>query len=97
MNTYSDSLGNRYTTAQIDRKSDKAAKELLEEQLDEHGYNFCQKCFRNDCKPIDVSHNVSRKKAKENGCVELVWSKSNLEILGRKCHQEKDKLNINPK
>lgn len=94
MNTYSDSFGNRWTTAQIDRKSDATAKELLKEQEWEHGYNFCTKCFRNDCVPIDVSHTVSRKYAKENGCVEILWMKENQEILGRKCHQEKDKLNI---
>lgn len=93
-NTYSDSFGNRWTTAQINRKSDKAAKELLKDQEYEFGYNFCQKCKRNDCTPIDVSHTVSRKYAKENGCVEILWMKDNMEILGRKCHNEKDKLTL---
>ena len=91
---YKDSLGNSYTTPQIDRKSDKAAKELLELQFIEHGYNFCQKCKRNDCKPIDVSHTISRKKAKEQGMVEVLWDKENMEILGRKCHEKKDGLKI---
>src|SRR5690606_24745989 len=94
MNTYSDSFGNRWTTDQINRKSDATAKELLEEQQQEHGYNFCTKCERNDCVPIDVSHTVSRKHAKENGCVEILWIAENMEILGRKCHQQKDGLNI---
>ena len=94
MNTYSDSFGNRWTTAQIDCKSDKAAKELLQEQIDDYGYNFCEECHRNDCKPIDVSHDISRKEAKENGCVEIIWSKDNMQILGRKCHKKKDKLTL---
>ena len=94
MNTYSDSFGNRHTTHQIERKIKKSALELLEMQFIEHGYNFCQSCLRNDCKPIDVSHTISRKKAKENGCVEVLWAYDNLEILGRKCHKEKDGLNI---
>lgn len=94
MNTYSDSLGNRYTTPQIERKIKKAALDLLDVQLLEHGYNFCDKCKRNDCKPIDVSHNISRKQAKEEGCVEILWDLENLEILGRECHKIKDKLNI---
>ena len=89
---YKDSSGSSWTTPQVNRKSDKAAKELLELQKIEHGYNFCTKCKRNDCKPIDVSHTVSRKKAKEMGKVELLWDKSNMEILGRKCHQQKDGL-----
>ncbi len=90
--TYKDSQGNRYTTEQINRKSDKSAKELLEEQFNEYGYNFCTNCKNNKCKPIDVSHTISRKKAKENGKVELIWRKKNMEILGRKCHKIKDKL-----
>jgi len=90
--TYKDSNGNRYTTEQINRKSDNAAKELLQEQFEEFRYNFCTKCKRNDCQPIDVSHNISRKKAKELGKVELIWDKNNMEILGRKCHKKKDKL-----
>lgn len=94
MNQYSDSEGNKWTTAQIDRKSDKAAKELLQDQRDEHAYNFCVKCERNDCVPIDVSHNISRKKAKEEGRVEILWDKTNMEILGRNCHGEKDGLNL---
>ena len=94
MNTYSDTNGNRYTTEQIERKIKKNALELLEMQFIEHGYNFCQRCKRNDCKPIDVSHTISRKKAKEDGIVEVLWDYDNLEILGRKCHKIKDGLNI---
>ena len=90
--TYSDSKGNRYTTEQIERKISKAGKLLLELQFIENGYNFCEKCKRNDDKPIDVSHTISRKKAKENGCVEVLWDLDNLEILGRLCHKIKDKL-----
>jgi len=92
MNTYSDTNGKRYTTPQIERRIKKVALELLEEQRNEFGYNFCQRCRHNDCKPIDISHTISRKKAKENGCVEVLWDKSNLEILGRKCHKLKDGL-----
>ncbi len=94
MNTYSDSQGNRYTTPQIDARIVKAGKRKLELQEIEYGYNFCQKCFRNSCKPIDVSHTISRKQAKEIGMVELCWDLGNLEILGRGCHQKKDKLTL---
>lgn len=92
--TYSDSEGNRYTTTQIETRIKKAALEYLDTQFLEHGYNFCEKCKKNDCKPLDVSHTISRKKAKENGCVEVLWLFDNLEILGRKCHKIKDKLNL---
>lgn len=90
--TYKDEDGNKWTTPQINKKSDQAAKNLLLGQFHEYGYNFCQNCKRNDCKPIDVSHNVSRKQAKETGKTQLCWDPNNMEILGRKCHQIKDKL-----
>ena len=94
MNSYFDSNGNSYTQPQIDGKIRRAGLEIIDSQFLEHGYNFCTKCKRNDCKPIDVSHNVSRKKAKELRQVELLWSLDNLEILGRKCHKIKDGLNL---
>ena len=72
----------------------KSKETVLELQFLEYGYNFCTKCSRNDCKPIDVSHNISVKKAKETGNAQLCWDLDNLEILGRKCHAKKDKLNI---
>lgn len=92
--SYSDSNGNRWTTSQIDRKSDKAARELLQEQRDELGYNVCTKCWQNDCNPLDVSHNISKKEAKEIGKTELCWDKDNMEIIGRRHHQIKDGLDL---
>jgi len=95
MNTYSDSNGKRYTTPQIERNIKKVALELLEEQRIEFGYNFCQRCKRNASNTrLDVSHNYSRKKAKEDGCVEVLWTKKFLEILCRYCHKLKDGLHI---
>ena len=93
--TYSTSTGERYTTDQIDRKSDKVAKELLEIQFVNHGYNFCEKCGINSSNSyIDVSHTISKKEAKESGRSELCWDISNLEILCRSCHQKKDGLTL---
>ena len=95
MNTYYDSFGNRWTTKQIDRLSDKTAKELLQDQIDQHGYNFCENCGRNASGMyLDVSHTISRKESKENGEVEKIWDKSNLEIICRICHNDKDGLNL---
>lgn len=90
--TYSDSNGNRYTTSQIETRITKACKIVIELQFIEEGYNFCQKCGQSSGTYLDVSHTISRKKAKENGNVELLWDLGNLEILCRKCHQIKDKL-----
>jgi len=92
MNTYSDSQGNRYTTPQIERNIKKSALELLEIQFIEYGYNFCERCKRSSGTYLDVSHTISRKKAKEDGIVEVLWDLSNLEILCRYHHKLKDKL-----
>ena len=92
--TYRDSLGKHYTTVQIDRKIAFAGKLKLFHQKQDEGYNFCTKCKKNDCFPIDVSHNISRKKAKETGTVEVLWDLDNLKILGRKCHKIKDGLDL---
>lgn len=94
MNSYFDSNGNSYTQSQIDRRIKKAGLEILDLQFLEDGYNHCTECQRNDCKPIDVAHKISRKQAKELRQVELSWDIENLEILGRKCHRILDKLNI---
>ena len=93
-NTYSTSDGERLTTKQINIRMQCAKRIKLDKQKDEYGYNFCSRCKRNDCKPIDVSHNISVKEAKETGRAELCYALSNLEILGRGCHAKKDKLNI---
>lgn len=93
-NTYSTSTGERYTTKQIEQKMRKTKALKLELQFIEHGYNFCEQCKRNDCKPLDCSHDISVKEAKESGRAELAWDLDNITILGRNCHQIKDKLNI---
>lgn len=94
MNTYSTSLGERLTQSQIDSRIRKAKAEKLRQQSEEHGYNFCTICRRNDCKPLDCSHNISVKKAKEEGMAELCWDLENIEIIGRAHHQVKDGLDL---
>jgi 5-methylcytosine-specific restriction endonuclease McrA len=94
MNHYFDSNGNSYNQNQIDNRIRKAGLEKIDLQFLNEGYNHCTECKRNDCKPIDVAHIVSRKKAKELKQVELSWSLNNLQILGRDCHRKLDKLNI---
>lgn len=93
-NTYSTSDGERLTTSQIDAKIRKAKELKLKLQFLEHSYNFCETCKRNDCKPITNAHIISVKEAKETGKAELCWDLDNLVIEGIKCHQKRDKLNI---
>ena len=94
MNTYKCSDNTRVTQKQIDRNIRKAKIQLISNCKEKHGYIFCQKCRRNDCKPVDCSHNFSVQDCKNAGMTELCWNLSNLELVGRLCHEKKDKLNL---
>jgi len=90
MNTYSTNTGERFTTPQIDLKVRKAKKQKIDEFIDEHGYVFCEECKRNDCVPVDCSHDISVKEAKESGQSQLSWDVSNITLRGRSCHNKHD-------
>ncbi|MHC0442344.1 HNH endonuclease signature motif containing protein [Flavobacterium sp. 3-210] len=93
-NLYSTSTGENFTTAQIEAKMRVAKAKALENQFDEHRYNFCEQCGRNGSGTrLDCSHDISVKKAKENGKSEQCWNVGNITILCRECHQKKDGLN----
>ncbi len=94
MNHFFTSTGERVSKATIDRRVRQAKAKKLEEQKEKYGYNFCEDCFRNDCKPVDCSHDKSVDWCQKNSCVELAWDVNNITLRGRKCHQKHDKLNI---
>jgi len=96
-NTYALSNGERVKKTVIDKRVRVAKQKLLSNQLDDYGYNFCERCKINASQgiPLDCSHNVSVKEAQETGQSELAYDVNNMEVLCRVCHQKKDKLNIN--
>lgn len=93
MNHYFTSSGERISKQEIERRVSEAKKQKLQMQFDERGYNFCEDCEQNDCKPLDCSHNKSVDWCQKNRCVELAWDVTNITIRGRNCHQAYDKLN----
>jgi len=97
MNTYQCSDGTRIRKSIIDGRVRKAKAYKLEQQQIEYGYNFCEECHRNDCKPIDCSHVVSVDECQKSGRAELAYDPENITILGRRCHQQRDKLLVNYK
>lgn len=94
MNTYSCSDGTRIKKSILDRRVNEAKKEKLQEQFEALGYNVCSQCGRNDDKPIDVSHTISVDECQKSGRSELAWDKSNMRVLGRRCHRLHDKTII---
>jgi hypothetical protein len=94
VNCYKTTTGQKFTTAQIETKMRVAKAKALEKQFEEFDYNFCEQCGRNSSGTrLDCSHDISVKKAKENGQSEQCWNVGNITILCRDCHQKKDGLN----
>lgn len=94
MNYYKTSTGRRISKQYIDSKVRQAKEQKLEEQFEIYGYNFCTECFRNDCIPIDCSHDISVDECQKTARAELAWDLENLTILGRRHHKIKDGLNL---
>ena len=93
MSTYKLSDRSRVKKSVLDRKVKEAKKEKLELFIEEHGYAFCEDCGKNDCKPIDCSHDISVKECQESGRSELAWDINNITLRGRPCHNIWDKTN----
>jgi len=94
MNSYKTSAGESIPQSVIEIRITKAKAAALKRQFDEFEYNFCEQCGVSSGTYLDCSHDISVKKAKENGMAEQCWNVGNITILCRKCHAEKDKLNI---
>lgn len=89
-NTYRMSDGSRITKAEIDKRVHKAKAQKLEQMMEDYGYVFCEDCGKNDCKPVDCSHDISVKECQESGRTELAWDVGNITMRGRSCHQKYD-------
>jgi len=93
-NTWVGSDGTRYTSAQVERYTTRAKKAYLENFVEDHRYPYCEDCHRNDCVPIDVSHEISVDECKKRGMVEKAWDLGNMKLRGRSCHRKHDKTFI---
>jgi 5-methylcytosine-specific restriction endonuclease McrA len=97
MNHYKCSNGDRVTQPEIERKMREAKRQLLQNQIFDFGYNFCEQegCGNNGSGTrLDCSHKISILKAKQMNQTELAWDVNNLNVLCRACHEKKDGLNI---
>jgi len=92
MNHYFTSTGERVSKSVIDSRVRKAKAQKIESMIDEYGYVFCEDCRRNDCKPVDCSHDISVKKCQEERMVQFAWDVDNITMRGRRCHQKHDNL-----
>ena len=91
INTIVTSSGERLTRSEFDNRIRKAKAKKLQEALNKYGYIVCEDCKRNDCKPIDCSHDKSVKACIEDGVPELAYEVGNITMRGRRCHNLHDK------
>jgi hypothetical protein len=94
MGSFTDSRGRKFQKEQIDRMVNDAKRKRMHIQIKDHGYNFCEDCERNDCKPVDMSHDISVDQCQKdpNIPLELAWSVGNITPRGRKCHIKHDSI-----
>jgi hypothetical protein len=95
-NTWEASDGTRYTSQEVAKNIHDAKARKKGKMMAVHGYFYCEDCGRTDCEPpFDMSHEVSVDMCKKKGMVELAWDDvNNLKLRGRKCHQRKDRLDL---
>lgn len=99
VNHYRTSTGDRVSKSEIDRRVREAKALKIQQQLDELGYNVCELmshgCTPDEgCNRLDCSHIISVKECQERCYSELAWDVKNIQILGRKCHQKRDGLDL---
>lgn len=95
MNHYKTSDGQRVTQPEIERRMREAKRQLLQNQIFDFSYNFCEECGHNGSGTrLDCSHIISILRAKQMNQIELCWDVNNLSVLCRPCHEKRDKLNI---
>ena len=94
MNYYKQSNGQRISKSAINARVRDAKRLKLLIQMEEHGYNFCETCMKNDCLPITNAHIISVDVCQKSGNSEKAWDLRNIIIEGIPCHQKRDKTNI---
>ncbi len=94
MNSYRLSTGDRISKSVIDARIRKSKAIVLDNQLKEYGFNFCEKCQRSTGVRLDCAHIVSVKTCQEIGYSEKAYKINNIEILCRECHQKQDNLDL---
>ena len=93
-NSYRLSNGDRITKSQIDARVKKAKAIVLDNQMKDYGFNFCEVCQRSSGVRLSCSHIVSTKTCQEIGNSELAYDVENVEILCLKCHSRRDLLDL---
>ena len=93
-NSYKMSNGEYVKKSVIDRKVRQAKTIVLQQQIDEFGWNFCKICERNDCLPVTCMHLEGVDSCQKNGRAEKAWDITNIIPAGIRCHAKYDKNDV---
>jgi 5-methylcytosine-specific restriction endonuclease McrA len=85
--------GNRYTQPMINKRLRDSKREFVDDFMLNNDYLYCERC-KSTLRPLDISHDISVGKCKNESEIELIWDKSNFELLCRDCHKRKDGLDL---
>ena len=94
MNRYKCSDGSWITKAGIDRKVKDAKRQVLQSQIDNWGYNFCEDCKRSSGVVFTCAHETSVNECQKNGHSERSFDISNIKIKCLDCHKLQDGLDL---
>jgi hypothetical protein len=101
MNYYKQSDGTRISKQQIDRNVTRAKGLKVQNQLNGHGWNFCEKCqageipsANDEHRILDCAHIISVDECQKTGRSELAWDLDNIRILCRYHHKQHDGLDL---
>ena len=90
MGSYKTSDGERLDKSTIDYRVREAKKKKVDNQQEEHGYNFCEECLISSGVYLDCSHDISVDKCQKEGKTELAYDVDNITIRCRNCHRKHD-------
>jgi hypothetical protein len=82
--------GSKISRSVFDKRISNAKKLKLEQFFEANGYYYCEECVKNECKPIDCSHDVPVSECIKRGTPELAYDVDNITLRGRKCHIKHD-------
>jgi len=90
---YLTSTGERWSQDKLDREIRKAKAIKKQQFYDDHGYYFCEDCGKNENTGyIDMSHDISVQRCKDNGRADDAADPDNLTLRCRSCHRKYDNM-----
>ena len=90
-NTYELSDGSRIKKSIVDRLVKECKDRVSQSFINEHDYLVCEDCRRNDCQPVERSHNISVDMCQKLGITEYAYADENITHRGQPCHKIYDR------